>query len=178
MRQLKLKPFLSSVAAAVIFASAAVQASTPNNIVQALRSDGRFTTLLAALDAAGLNSTVATGGTFTVFAPPDAAFAALPPGTVASLIANKPALTKVLLYHAVNGEKDSRTLLEEREVPTLEGADLFVQLRRGGNVFVNRARVIHANVAASNGIAHMIDGVLLPPTRAEDSDDDSSDRRD
>ncbi len=140
------------------------------DLIGLLKADGRFTTLLTALDLAGLTDTVATGGPFTVFAPTDEAFAALPPGTLNSLIANTNALKQVLLYHVVSGEKTARELLEERKVPTLEGANVFVHFGWGWEVYVNRARVINANVPASNGIAHAISGVLIPPAGGHDED--------
>jgi transforming growth factor-beta-induced protein len=144
---------------------------TPN-LLALLEADGRFTTLLTALDLAGLSHTVQTGGPFTVFAPTDEAFAALPPGALSSLIAHPDALRQVLLYHVVSGEKNARELLKERKVPTIDGADVFVRLGWDRNVYVNRARVIDADVAASNGIAHVIGGVLLPPAGHEDSNDE------
>jgi transforming growth factor-beta-induced protein len=132
------------------------------NLVETLEADGRFTTLLAALEIAGLKETVATGGTFTVFAPTDAAFAALPPGTVESLVTNVPALQNILLYHVVDGNQSAKELLRERKVETLQGSDVRVYKKRN-DVFVNRSEVISANVGASNGTIHVINQVLLPP---------------
>jgi len=132
------------------------------NLVETLESDGRFTTLLAALEIAGLKDTVATGGTFTVFAPTDAAFAALPPGTVESLVTNVPALKNILLYHVVDGDQSAKKLLRERRVETLQGSDVFVY-KWWNRVFVNRSQVIDADVAAGNGSIHVINQVLLPP---------------
>jgi len=132
------------------------------NLIETLEKDGRFTTLLAALEITGLKDTVATGGTFTLFAPTDAAFAALPPGTVESLITNVPALQNILLYHAVEGNQSARELLRERKVETLQGSNVRVYKWRD-RVFVNRSQVITADVSASNGTIHAINQVLLPP---------------
>lgn len=132
------------------------------NLIETLENDGRFTTLLAALEIAGLKDTVATGGTFTIFAPTDAAFAALPPGTVESLINNVPALQSILLYHAVEGNQSAKQLLRERKVETLQGSEVRVYKKRN-DVFVNRSKVITADVTASNGTIHAINQVLLPP---------------
>lgn len=133
------------------------------NLIETLENDGRFTTLLAALEIAGLKDTVATGGVFTIFAPTDDAFAALPPGTVESLITNVPALQNILLYHVVDGNQSSKELLRERRVETLQGSGVRVNKSRN-KVFVNRSQVITADVTASNGTIHAINQVLLPPT--------------
>jgi transforming growth factor-beta-induced protein len=133
------------------------------NLIEALENDGRFKTLLAALDIAGLTDTVATGGVFTIFAPTDEAFAALPPGTLDTLVTNVPALQNILLYHAVEGSNSAKHLLRERNVETLQGTDVRVYHRRS-KVFVNRSQVITADVTASNGTVHAINSVLLPAT--------------
>lgn len=130
--------------------------------MQRLERDVRFTTLLTALEVTGLKSTVATGGTFTLFAPTDAAFAALPPGTVESLLANPDALRNVLLYHVVEGDNSARELLQQRRVATLQGSSVHVYAR-SGRVFVNRSQVIDANISAGNGTVHALNGVLIPP---------------
>lgn len=133
------------------------------NLLETLQNDGRFTTLIAALQATGLDGVLASGGPFTIFAPTDEAFAKLPPGTVASLLANPDALKQVLLYHVVNGEQSARELLKRFKVETLQGSAVKVYWW-SGHVFVNRSKVIDANLAAGNGVIHVIDGVLLPPS--------------
>lgn len=135
--------------------------SSPN-LVERLERDGRFSTLLAALEVAGLKDTVATGGTFTVFAPTDEAFAALPPGTVESLITNVPALTDILLYHVVSGRQSSLKLLHNSTAVTLEGSPVLVT-REKNKVLVNQQRVLQSDRWAANGTIHVIGGVLLPP---------------
>lgn len=136
-----------------------------NNLVQRLERDGRFNTLLAALDAAGLKNTVATGGTFTVLAPTDQAFAALPPGTVESLLGDIPALQNVLLYHVLGGREMLHELLKKSTATTLQGNPVLA-VRDGWNARINGQKVIHPSLYASNGIIHPLEGVLLPP--AED----------
>ena len=133
------------------------------NLVETLQADGRFGTLIAALQAAGLDGTVASGGPFTIFAPTDEAFAKLPAGTVEALLADTNALKNVLLYHVVSGDKTSHALLRERSVKTLQGSNVHVSWRYG-RVFVNRSQVVDANVEAGNGIVHAVNAVLLPPS--------------
>jgi uncharacterized surface protein with fasciclin (FAS1) repeats len=137
-------------------------APTPN-LLETLQNDGRFGTLLAALQAAGLDTVIANNGPLTIFAPTDAAFAALPPGTVEALLADVDALTEVLLYHVVSGDKTAIQLLKERGVETLQGDKVMVYWWLG-KTYVNRSQVIQANVDASNGKVHVINRVLLPPT--------------
>jgi len=132
------------------------------SIVDVLALDGRFTTLIAAVQAAGLADALATGGPFTVFAPTDAAFAALPPGTVESLVTNVPALQNVLLYHVLGDSVSSPHLLGQRSPETLQGENVKTSINRNG-LFINQAKVLNRDVRAPNGIIHVIDAVLLPP---------------
>ena len=137
----------------------------PEDLVALLRADGRFTVLLAALEATGLDAAVAGGG-LTVFAPTDEAFQPLiEDGTVDALLAEPGLVTleQILLYHVVAGQNNAKDLIRERRVETLEGSDVYVWWFFG-KVFVNRERVIDANLRAGTGIAHVIDGVLLPPS--------------
>jgi uncharacterized surface protein with fasciclin (FAS1) repeats len=141
-----------------------------NSITGIAAADGRFTTLVAALQAAGLDSVLAGEGSFTVFAPTDTAFARLAPGTVDALLADIPALTDILTYHVVAGEVDSATALTLVLAPTLQGANLIVD-NQLGNVVLNRdALVTQPDIQASNGVIHVINRVLLPPAApAEDT---------
>jgi len=132
----------------------------PHNIVETAREAGTFQTLIAAVDAAGLGGTLADGGPFTVFAPTDAAFATLPPGTVEGLIADPPALARVLTYHVVPGRITSAEITHDSEQKTVEGGVL--KLVVNGGVVVNDANVIQADVEAENGVIHVIDRVLIP----------------
>ena len=132
------------------------------NLVQRLERDGRFTTLLAALEVAGLKDTVATGGVFTVLAPTDDAFAALPPGTVESLVTNVPALQNILLYHVLVGRESVIELLHQSTATTLQGNPILA-LREGFAVRINGQKLDYPSLPASNGIIHPIKGVLIPP---------------
>ncbi len=133
------------------------------SITEIAVEDGRFTTLIAALEAAGLAETLAGEGEFTVFAPTDDAFAALPEGTVAMLLEDpEGALTDILLYHVVEGAVPAETVVTLESATTLNGADVTITVT-DGNVFLNdTVQVIITDIEASNGIIHVIDGVLLP----------------
>jgi uncharacterized surface protein with fasciclin (FAS1) repeats len=132
-------------------------------IVDVAASNSSFSTLVAAVKAAGLVETLSSKGPFTVFAPTDAAFAALPKGTVEKLLKpeNKAKLVKVLTYHVVAGKAESKTL-KTMGVKTVEGSSVAVKVA-GGKVMVNKANVTTADILASNGVIHVIDRVLLPP---------------
>jgi uncharacterized surface protein with fasciclin (FAS1) repeats len=132
------------------------------DIVDTAVAAGSFTTLAAALGAAGLVETLKGEGPFTVFAPTDAAFAALPAGTVDTLLLpeNKDQLTGILTYHVVAGKVMSTDLTEGMMAPTVQGGELTVTLEGGPKV--NGIAISTADIAASNGVIHVIDGVLLP----------------
>ena len=136
----------------------------PTDIVDTAVSDGRFTTLAAALGAADLVETLKGEGPFTVFAPTDDAFAKLPAGTVESLLLpeNLEQLTKILTYHVASGEISAEDIVKKSTVPTLAGLPLSIKVE-DGKVFVNEAQVIIADIFTSNGVIHVIDSVLLPP---------------
>jgi uncharacterized surface protein with fasciclin (FAS1) repeats len=130
------------------------------NILEAAREAGTFQTLLTAVDAAGLRETLADGGPFTVFAPTDDAFAALPPETVQGFLADPPALARVLTYHVVPGRVSSAQITHDGEQTTVEGGVLTIAVN--GGVTVNDATVIEADIEAGNGVIHVIDRVLIP----------------
>ena len=135
------------------------------SIAEIASEDGRFTTLVAALDAAGLVDTLAGEGEFTVFAPVDDAFAALPEGTVEALLEDpQGALTDVLLYHVVEGVVPAETVVTLDSAPTLQGSDIHITVNDDGVFLNDTVKVLVTDVTASNGIIHVIDGVLLPPT--------------
>ena len=133
------------------------------DIVDTAVGAGSFTTLVAAVQAAGLVETLKGEGPFTVFAPTDEAFAALPEGTVESLLLpeNKDQLVAVLTYHVVPGKVMSGDLTNGMEAATVQGAPVTIMTE--GGVTVNGANVVTADVAASNGVIHVIDAVILPP---------------
>ncbi len=131
-----------------------------SNIVQTADQAGTFKTLLAAVKAAGLDSTLEGKGPFTVFAPNDAAFAKLPAGTVDSLLADIPKLKKILTYHVVSGDVRSADVAKLHNVKTVEGGDIHVHVN--GGVKINESNVISADIVSDNGVIHVIDAVLLP----------------
>lgn len=139
------------------------QAAEGGTIVDIASSNGSFTTLAAALEATGLSQELSGQGPFTVFAPTDAAFEALPPGTVEKLMKpeNKQVLKKILSYHVVPGEVES-TALKSGQVQTVEGTPVEVSVD-GTSVMVNDARVTTPDIRATNGVIHVIDKVILPP---------------
>ncbi len=136
----------------------------PKNIVATAIAAGTFNTLAAALEAADLVEALQGEGPFTVFAPPDGAFAKLPEGTVESLLEpeNQEQLKAVLLYHVVPGKVMAGDIFGEASPATLEGSTLQIT-KADGLVSVNAAEVVTADVIASNGVIHVIDAVLLPP---------------
>ena len=142
--------------------------NTPmKNIVQVATEAGNFTTLAKALQAAGLIETLQGAGPFTVFAPTDAAFAKLPAGTLESLLGDKEQLTSILTYHVVAGKVMAADILASKGArpATVNGQTVDVVVR-DGKVFANGAQVITADIAASNGVIHVIDSVLLPKPTA------------
>ena len=133
--------------------------TTTHDIVDTAGAAGNFTTLVAAVKAAGLVETLKGAGPFTVFAPTDAAFAKVPKATLEGLLADKAALTKVLTYHVVAG-KVMAADVKAGHVKTVQGSDLAMATE--GGVTVNGAKVVAADVAASNGVIHAVDTVLMP----------------
>lgn len=143
---------------------AAHHATQRADIVDTAVAAGQFQTLAAALQAANLVDTLKGAGPFTVFAPTDEAFRALPQGTVERLLRpeNRAELTRILTYHVVSGRVLSSDIAGRELAPsTVAGATLQIDARQG--VSVNQARVVQADIAATNGVIHVIDRVLLPP---------------
>ena len=132
------------------------------NIVDVAVANGSFKTLVAAVQAAGLVDTLKGAGPFTVFAPTDAAFAALPANTVSDLLKpeNKAKLTAILTYHVVAGKVLAADVVKLHHATTVNGADVKIDATHG--VKINTATVTTADVAADNGVIHVIDTVLLP----------------
>jgi uncharacterized surface protein with fasciclin (FAS1) repeats len=150
--------------------AADVQGNKPGkekaDIVDTAISAGSFTTLVAALQATGLDEALRGEGPFTVFAPSDEAFAKLGAETIEQLLADPEALSAILLYHVVSGSVDSSTVVTIPSAETLNGADISVRPTEDG-LFINDSKVIAADVMASNGIIHVIDTVLIPPAASE-----------
>lgn len=159
-----MKKILTSLAACGLLLGNAFAA---DDIIDTAKSAGMFKTLTAALDAADKTSMLKEKGPYTVFAPSDDAFAKLPAGTVEDLLKpeNKKKLGKILAYHVVEGKvmaADVKTMMAK----TANGADLDIKVT-GETVMVNDAKVVKADVAASNGVIHVIDTVLMPPMKKE-----------
>ena len=150
-------------ATALVAGLTAGSAAMANDIVDVAVGAGSFNTLVAAVTAAGLVDTLKGAGPFTVFAPTDAAFAALPAGTVEGLLNDIPTLTGILTYHVVAAKAMSGDLaMGCNEVPTVNGANITI-CRSESGVTVNGANVVTPDVEASNGVIHVIDAVILPP---------------
>ena len=143
-------------------AGTAEEAAAPGTIVDIAAGAADFSTLVAAAQAAGLVETLSGEGPFTVFAPTDAAFAALPAGLVDALLLpeNKDALTKILTYHVVPGTVMAADIADG-DVATVEGQNITLSTMDG--VTVNGMQVVQADIVASNGVIHVIDGVIVPP---------------
>ena len=135
----------------------------PNTVVDIAVGSADHTTLVAAVTAAGLVETLSGDGPFTIFAPTNAAFAALPAGTVEDLLKpeNKDKLTSILTYHVVAGNVMSAQLSDGQKVVTLNGQELTVAIKEGV-VTINGAKVVAADLAGSNGVIHVVDSVILP----------------
>ena len=134
-------------------------------LAKSAASQGQFKTLIQAVQAAGLTEKLAAPGPYTVFAPTDAAFSALPKATLDQLLqpANKQQLIKVLSYHVIPGGITSQQLTSG-EVKTIEGSPVKITVDRASNsITVNNAKVTQPDIPASNGIVHVVDQVLLPP---------------
>jgi uncharacterized surface protein with fasciclin (FAS1) repeats len=161
MKSIRMLALAAATALPLSFAGAAQAAEA--DIVDTAMSAGQFSTLLAAVKAAGLEETLRGEGPFTVFAPTDAAFAKLPAGTVEDLLKpeNKDKLVAILTYHVVPGKIMAADIAGKKDmVATVEGSKLTVDATDG--VKVDEASVTTADVAASNGVIHVIDTVVIP----------------
>lgn len=159
-----LRTSLIALTSAVVLTGTAVFAgSAKKDIVDTAVGAGTFETLVAAVSAADLVDTLKSEGPFTVFAPTDEAFAALPEGTVATLLKpeNKDQLVAILTYHVVPGKVMSTDLSDDMTAATVQGGDITIDLDNG--VMVNNATVTAADIETSNGVIHVIDTVILPP---------------
>ncbi len=130
------------------------------DIIDTAVNAGSFTTLVAAIKAADLVETLKGAGPFTVFAPTDEAFAKLPAGTVDSLLKDVPKLKKILTYHVVSGKVLSKDVVKLKSAKTVEGSEVKIDASKG--VKINDATVSTPDVAADNGVIHVIDTVLIP----------------
>lgn len=149
----------------VSFASAAqitTVAAGNQTIVQLAQAHPELSTLVTAVQAAGLVETLSSSGPFTVFAPTNDAFKALPPGTLDALLGNKSELTNVLTYHVVPGSLVATQVASRPSLTTIQGQALAVTVQSSGGVRVNGATIVQTDIPASNGVIHVIDAVLIP----------------
>jgi uncharacterized surface protein with fasciclin (FAS1) repeats len=130
------------------------------DVVDTAVNAGSFSTLVSAIKAAGLVETLKGKGPFTVFAPTDAAFAKLPQGTVEGLLKDLPKLKKILTYHVVPGKVMAADVVKLKSAKTVEGSDVKIDASKG--VKVNDSTVTTPDVAADNGVIHIVDTVLIP----------------
>lgn len=156
------RTFLAASTALALVSTSAFAGGHSKDIVDTAVGAGTFGTLVAAVTAAGLVDTLKGEGPFTVFAPTDDAFAALPEGTVETLLKpeNKDQLIAILTYHVVAGKVMSTDLTDGMMATTVQGTDIMIDLDNG--VMVNEATVVAADIEASNGVIHVIDAVILP----------------
>jgi uncharacterized surface protein with fasciclin (FAS1) repeats len=158
---------LKALAAASLLVAASAFAGgygeKKSDIVDTAVAAGDFNTLAAALQAGGLVETLKSDGPFTVFAPTDAAFAKLPAGTVETLLKpeNKDQLVAILTYHVVPGKVKAADVVKLDSAATANGSDVRIAVR-DGSVFINDSRVVATDIAASNGVIHVVDTVILP----------------
>ena len=155
------RTFLAAAGLAALAACAPM--SGEPDIVDIAASNDDFSTLVAAVSAAGLVDTLKGDGPFTVFAPTNAAFEKLPAGTVETLLKpeNKDQLVAVLTYHVVPGKVMAADVVGLDSAPTVNGKDVHVRVK-GGSVYINKSMVTATDIEASNGVIHVIDTVLLP----------------
>ena len=143
--------------------SPAPSSAAAKDIVATATEAGSFKTLLTAAKAAGLVETLQGPGPFTVFAPTDEAFAALPAGTLDGLLKDPEALKKVLLYHVVSGKVSADQVVGLTAATTVEGSPIAIKVVDGSVLLNDKTKVVKTDIGASNGVIHVIDSVLLPP---------------
>ncbi len=154
----------STAATSPSIAPSASAAAMAKDIVETATEAGSFKTLLTAVQAAGLVETLQGKGPFTVFAPTDAAFAALPAGTLDGLLKDPAALKKVLLYHVVSGSVTADKVVGLTSATSVEGSPVAISVKDGTVYLNDSAKVVTPDLMASNGVIHVIDKVILPPS--------------
>jgi uncharacterized surface protein with fasciclin (FAS1) repeats len=152
---------LAAIPVASASADHAAMGKQPN-IVALAASNPKLSTLVKLVKSAGLVKALSGSTKLTVFAPTNAAFAKVPKATLKKLATHKKLLTAVLEYHVVKGALTAAQIEKKHSLKTLEGAKLTVKVK-SGSVYINQAKVVTPNVKASNGIVHVINGVLIPP---------------
>jgi uncharacterized surface protein with fasciclin (FAS1) repeats len=141
---------------------ASASAAPTKNIVETAAGSKQFSTLVTLVKRAGLVGTLSGKTDYTVFAPTNAAFAKVPKKTLNMLLEDKSLLRKVLLYHVLPGKVPASQVLKTKSAKTAEGASVQFSVR-GKSAFVNESKIIKTDIAASNGIIHVINAVLIPP---------------
>jgi uncharacterized surface protein with fasciclin (FAS1) repeats len=154
---------VAAIAVIAVPAGGAAMSAPKKNIVQTAASSAQFSTLVKLVKSAGLAGALSGKQKLTVFAPTNAAFKKVPRNTLNKLAHDKKLLKAVLLYHVVKGEVLAKQVVKLHSAKTLNGAKLKIRVRKG-SVFVNQARVTKADVLASNGVIHVINSVLIPPS--------------
>lgn len=158
---MKFKNLIAGLLLSAMVASPTFARAQEKDIVDTAVAAGSFKTLVKLVTEAGLVDTLKGAGPFTVFAPTDAAFAKVPKATLAKLGKDKALLKKVLLYHVVAGSVKAADVVKLTSAKTVEGAKVTIKVS-GKNVMINKAKVVKADVVASNGVIHVIDAVLIP----------------
>jgi len=157
--------FMKSIAAGLLFTAGtsaiADDHESQKDIVDTAIAAGSFNTLVTAVQAAGLVETLKGDGPFTVFAPTDEAFAAIPKADLEALLADKEQLTAVLTYHVVAGKVMAADVVELDSATTVQGSDVDIKVSDGG-VMVDGANVVTTDIETSNGVIHVIDAVITP----------------
>jgi len=156
-------PILLALAALVLGLPLHAEAAEGDDIVEVAVKAGSFKTLAAALDKAGLIKALQGKGPFTVFAPTDDAFAKLPKELIDKAMNDKALLTEILTYHVVPGRVLAADAAKLKSAETLQGEEIRIRAKKG--VRINKAKVVKADIIASNGVIHVIDAVLLPPSK-------------
>ena len=152
-----------AAAAALTLAIATSAQAQPKDIVDTAVAAGNFKTLAKLLTDAGLVTTLKGAGPFTVFAPTDEAFAKVPKATLDALAADKAKLTAVLTYHVVAGKHLAADVVKMKEVKTVQGSSAKISTMGGAKI--DSANIVKTDIMASNGVIHVIDAVILPPTK-------------
>ena len=159
---MKFQNVVAAAAVALVSIGAQATGSAPSkDIVDTAVEAGSFKTLAVALQAADLVSTLKSEGPFTVFAPTDAAFAKIPKADLDALLSDKRALTEMLTYHVVSGKVMAADVVKLTQAKTVEGSPVEIKVV-DGKVMINNANVSATDIAASNGVIHVIDTVIMP----------------
>jgi len=155
---------VAALAAAPLGSTAGGSTPASGDLVATATAAGKFTTLTMLLKRAGLVSALKQPGPYTVFAPTDAAFKKVPKKTLKALLANKAKLKAVLLYHVVSGKVTAADVVKLHSAKTLNGKKVRIHVANS-TVFVNNAKVVKADVMATNGVIHVVNRVLIPPAK-------------